>query len=170
MKRYLATILVYDEINKSQLENYISNKNTIFFNSVEYTTAKEAHDAILKEYNEALESKEKIDFTKIEETLENVTIALNLVLKNKPKEIIEDSIEICPQIGERGLFIENYREVDILEKQVIQLDKPFYVDDGKEYISVTEKNYKEFKLNDILKEKTDKYDIAEPIEIIEIKQ
>jgi len=70
----------------------------------------------------------------------------------------EDSIEICPQIGERCLFVEDYHEPDLLDMDLIKLSEPFFIDDGTKYKAVTIDNYKELDKVDIISIKTDKYD------------
>lgn len=70
----------------------------------------------------------------------------------------EDSIEICPEIGKRVVFIpKNTKDTKILNEKVIQLVESFCFDDGKEIITITKDNYKDYDIDKILVEKPEKY-------------
>jgi len=50
------------------------------------------------------------------------------------------------------------KKLILLDKDLIKLSEPFFIDDGKEYKTVTIDNYKELDKVDIISIKTDKYD------------
>jgi hypothetical protein len=158
MKRYLATQVVY---NSSDLESFnakIESDKTKFEDTVLYKNAKKDYENALKAYDDAiLKDDGKADLETLLIALEETKAIFDTLVNSQIVVKCEDSVEICPQLGERVLFVENYKEVDILEKDVIQLTTPFYFDTGTELITITKDNYKEYDIDKILIEKPEKY-------------
>jgi len=162
MKRWKNTVVKY---NKADLDKFVAKQaadKVKFEATSEYKTLKANLDLAQKAYNESLEDKKADEKTALN-SLETARTEFNDLHKAQTKVHYEDSVIECPELGERVVFVENYREPDVLEMSVIKLEKPFYFDDGKKFIEVTERNYKEFDKTKILKEKTDKYDLEEII-------
>lgn len=162
MKRYKATIVKW---NKADLDKFDAKQladRTKFEATTDYKDLKANLVNAQKSYDLSLEDK-KADEKVTLKLLETARAEFNALLATQVKVHYEDSEVDCPELGERVTFVENYQEVDVLEMSVIKLEKPFYFDDGKTFIEVTEKNYKEYDKAKILKEKTDKYDIEEII-------
>ena len=159
MKRYKATTLKYKEVDKAQIEAFYKIKMDAFHNTDEYISLKSDYDsAVIKAKDGAVENKD-LDVEFLKEDVELVSIARENLNKLKPPTLlIEDSIVDCPQLGERVLWTEGYKEVDLLDKDLIKLSEPFFIDDGKEYKTVTIDNYKELDKVDIISIKTDRYD------------
>ena len=160
MKRYKATVIKYSEIDKAQFNTKLEISKTIFYDTAEYKNSKKDYENALKAYDDAvLKDDSKADIDAFLITLEDCKAIYETVLINEPKQFMEDSGEICPQLGERVLFLEDYKEIDILEKEIIQLSTPFYFDTGTECITITKENYKDYDITKVLKEKPEKYKI-----------
>ncbi len=160
MKRYLATQIVFNSQDLESFNTKIESDKTKFEDTTEFKDAKKDLENAQKAYDQSL-TDEKMDEVIYLELLEQARSVFDTLINSQIVVKCEDSLIDCPQLGERVLFVENYHETDILEKEIIQLEKPFFVDDGEKFIPVTKDNYKDFKLTDILKVKTDKYDIKE---------
>ena len=167
MKRYKATTLKYKDVDKTEIEAFYKIKIEAFYNTDEYILLKKAYDSAVITANESAVETKDLEVEFLKKDVELVSIARENLNKLKPPTLlIEDSIVDCPQIGERVLWIEGYKETNLLDKDLIKLSEPFFIDDGKKYIPVTIDNYKEIDKVNIISVKTDKYDIEEVKEVI----
>ena len=159
MKRYKETIIKHIPADKVKIKNTIDAKKSAFYDKQEYKDAKKDYEDAKKNYDKAVkdgEDQSVIDALYI--IMIDTKDVYDLILKDEPKDVIEDSEIICPQIGERSLFVDECNELTLLETEIIQLSVPYWFDTGTEYLLITKDNYKNYDLKDILKEKTDKYD------------
>jgi len=158
MKRWKNTIIRFSQADKDQFNTKLETSKTSFYDTSEYKNAKKNHENALKAYNTAIEANDnKANIDALLIVLNETNAIFGAILIDEPKQFMEDSGEICPQLGERVLFIENYKEIDLLDKEIIQLSTPFYFDTGTECITITKDNYKEIDCTKALKDKPEKY-------------
>ena len=156
MKRYKATQVKYSESDLISFNTKIESDKTKFEDTTEYKDAKKDLENAQKAYDQSLLDT-KMDEVIYLELLEQAQSIFDTLINSQIVIKCEDSIIDCPQLGERVLFVENYKEKDILEKDIIQLSTPFYFDTGIEIIAITKDNYKDYDIDKILVEKPDKY-------------
>lgn len=156
MKRWKYNIIKYLESDLISFNTKIASDKTAFEDTVIFKDAKKDLENAQKAYDQSL-TNDKLDEVVYLELLEQAQLVFDTLINSQTVVKCEDSGEICPQLGERVLFVENYREVDILLKDVIQLSTPFYYDTGTYLIVITKDNYKDYGIDKILVEKPDKY-------------
>ena len=161
MKRYKCTQILFSQVVKDEFDTKIVSDKTKFEDTTEYKDLKKDLENAQKAYDQSLLD-DKMDEAVYLELLEQAQSVLDTLVNSQIVVKCEDSGEICPQLGERVLFVENYNEIDILEKEIIQLSTPFYFDTGTECITITKDNYKDYDCTKALKEKPEKYK-EEPI-------
>lgn len=156
MKRWRYNIIKHSEIAKTEFDTKIESDKIIFENTIEYKDIKKDLENAQKVYDQSILD-DKMDETVYLELLEQVQSVFDTLINSQIVVKCEDSGVVCPQLGERVLFIKDYREIDLLEKDIIQLSIPFYFDVGTKLIIITKDNYKDYNINNILIEKPDKY-------------
>ena len=83
---------------------------------------------------------------------------------NAIKNKIQDSIEICPELGKKVIFIDPELTGNKVKRfiqlcDVIQFGKTFFYDTGTEALLITKNNYKSIPYLDWLNEIPEKYQI-----------
>jgi len=153
MKRWLSTQIKYSEAELTDFENKQTEKVLAFENLPVYKAALKAvidtEAALVKDPNNVT----------LQAKLENAKNTLAGINENRPQKVYEDSALVCPQFGERVLFIDNtYNELDLLDKELIKLGVPLYYDTGTEWQLINETNYKTVDKTKVVKTKDNKYD------------
>jgi len=158
MKRYKATQIKFNEADLVGFDTKIESDKTKFEDTIEFKDAKKDYENALKAYNdEILKDDGKADLEVLLIALEETRAIFDTLVNSQIVVKCEDSVEICPQLGERVLFIENYKEIDLLDMDVIKLAKPFYIVVNDTVITITKDNYKDYDIDKILVEKPEKY-------------
>ena len=158
MKRWLSTQIRFSEAELTALETKVKEKVLVFENLPVY---KAALKAVVN--TEKLLEKDPDNET-LKATLETAKNTLAGVNENRPQKQYEDSVEVCLQLGERVVFMDNsYNELDLLDKELIKLGVPMYVDTGTEWKLINEVNYTTVDKTKVVKVKDTKYDVKDKV-------
>ena len=154
MKRWLSTQIKYSEAEKTAFDTKQTAKVLIFENLPVYKAALKA----VTDTQKLLDN--DVNNETLQATLQTAKNTLAAINENRPKKVYEDSALVCPQLGERVLFVnDTYNELDLLDMELIKLGIPLYYDTGTEWKLINETNYTTVDKTKVVKTKDAKYDI-----------